>query len=212
MVKMMFLVNREAGLSSRWLMIGVTCLLCACTSDNANYPQLKSAFGRISQLDGSSGVVRHEVLTPAGPGSSIYVGDEILIEAGAWLQITLAPGQVVELKSDTRWLVDNVVSNGAAYGSETRLMSGELQVHGEDYMPHQFKIVTPVAEITTFSENFRLKYETEEDRLSVMSFDEVPIVVSNRTGLQTIKSSRYESVVMGKSAPTVPVLHRLRGQ
>ena len=187
------------------LMLGLTLVLVsACTSGGtANYPPLTHAFGKVARLEGQAEVARDSGARELGPGDAVFVGDDVFVHSGATLAIVLASGQVVTLSRETRWGIDKAVSNGAAFGSETSLRSGSFEISGEEYMPHALKIVTPLAEVSTFSENFRLTLDATENKLTAQSLDATPITLKNAVGELALEAALEVAVVEGRLPPRI---------
>jgi len=179
-------------------------LVSACSSTgNANYPPLTHAFGKIEQSGGAAEVIRESMSVALRSGDAVYVGDEILVRSDAAVSIVLESGQRVELSGSTRWSIDKAASNGAAFGSQTSLQSGSLEVSGQEYMPHTLKIVTPLAEVSTFSENFRLTLDATQTQLTVQALDATPVTVKNADGELAMETALAVAIVEGRSPPRI---------
>jgi hypothetical protein len=194
----------ESAMRKIAMLIIIQVLLSACASNgNANYPPLTHAFGKVVRLDGQAEAVRDSETRELGPGDALFVGEEVSVRSGAVVAIVLASGQVVKLSGSARWRIDKAVSNGAAFGSETTLRSGSFEILGEEYMPHTLKIVTPLAEVSTFSENFRLTLDAAENKLTAQSLDATPITLTNAAGELALEAALAVAVVEGRLPPRI---------
>ena len=111
--------------------------------------------------------------------------------------------QILQLESNSEWTIDSVVTNGAVFGSQTSLESGAMQLSGKEYMPHSLKILTPQAEITTLSENFRLAIAPSGE-LRIDALDGVAVTVKNDQGALVTSENRPSVHVVQGSAPVDP--------
>lgn len=188
----------------RQILIWFLMLLSGCAStNNVSYPPLVDAFGKVSERTGDVILSNANGTRQLELGDSVFVGDRIVTAEAAALTLTLSPGQILQLESNSEWTIDSVVTNGAVFGSQTSLESGAMQLSGKEYMPHSLKILTPQAEITTLSENFRLTIAPSGE-LRIDALDGVAVTVKNDQGALVTSETRPSVHVAQGSAPVDP--------
>lgn len=182
--------------------LGWALLAGGCASSTANYPPLQDPFGKVSHIEGRVDVSRNGEYRQVHIGASIFVGDTVLAEEFASIGFVLAPGQRVRLSAGAIWEITDVISNGAAFGSDTKLEQGLLEVSGDEYMPHRMIVRTNDAEITTYSENFSVSVKGDES--IIQSLDNTEIRVNNAKGHLVLDKVNDVVIVTAGSAPRRP--------